>query len=64
MARAFRIQARLGYARPRNVMIGAIMGAMQEGFGKIYLAGADHSWTRTLSIDEDNNVCKYRRAFL
>ena len=29
------------------------MGTMQEGFGKIYLAGADHSWTRTLSIDED-----------
>lgn len=47
----------LGMPRPRNVMIGAVMAAMQEGFGKIYLAGADHSWTRTLSIDDDNHVC-------
>lgn len=53
----------LGMPRPRNVMIGAIMGAMQEGFGKIYLAGADHSWTRTLSIDEDNNVCNIVEHF-
>ncbi len=46
-----------GMPRPRNVMIASIIAAMGEGFGKIRLAGADHSWTRTLSIDKENNVC-------
>ncbi len=49
--------AGLGMPRPRNVLIAAVMAALSEGFGKIYLAGADHSWTRTLAVDKDNNVC-------
>lgn len=49
--------AGLGMPRPRNVLIAACMAAISEGFGKIYLAGADHSWTQTLSVDEDNQVC-------
>lgn len=53
--RAF--DAGLGMPRPRNVLIAAVMAAIGEGFGKIYLAGADHSWTRTLAVDSDNNVC-------
>ncbi len=46
----------MGMPRPRNVMIPAIMTAIREGYRKIYLFGADHTWTRTLSVDEENFV--------
>ena len=47
--------ARLGMPRPRNVLIPSIMLALGMGYTTIYLAGADPSWTRTLSVDDDNN---------
>lgn len=53
----------LGMPRPRNVLIPSIMAAMREGFDTIYLAGADHSWTRTLSVDDENRVCTVQPHF-
>lgn len=53
----------LGMPRPRNVLIPAIMIAMREGYRKIYLAGADHSWTRTLSVDDENFVVSIQPHF-
>ena len=58
---AFRLG--LGMPRPRNVLIPSIMIAMREGFDTIYLAGADHSWTRTLSVDDHNRVCTVQPHF-
>lgn len=42
--------------RPRNVLIPSLMCAIKMGFKNIYLTGADHSWTRTLEVDENNMV--------
>lgn len=53
----------LGMPRPRNVMIPAIMAAVREGYRKIYLCGADHTWTRTLSVDEENFVVSVQPHF-
>lgn len=53
----------LGMPRPRNVMIPAIMSAIREGFRKIYLCGADHTWTQTLSVDDENFVVSIQPHF-
>lgn len=45
-----------GMPRPRNVMIPAIMESIRMGYKKIYLYGADHSWTKTLDVDNENFV--------
>lgn len=49
--------------RPRNVLIPAIMIGMLLGYKEIYLTGADHSWTRTLSVDDDNRVVTVQPHF-
>ncbi len=46
----------VGMPRPRNVLIPSIMVALALGFKRIYLVGADHSWTRTLDVNERNEV--------
>jgi hypothetical protein len=33
------------------------------GFSRILIAGADHSWTKTLSVDNDNNVVSIQPHF-
>lgn len=57
------IDAGLGMPRPRNVMIPAIIAGIREGYRKIYLCGADHSWTRTLSVDDENFVVSIQPHF-
>ncbi|MBD5356892.1 MAG: hypothetical protein HDR88_07810 [Bacteroides sp.] len=59
----FLIDAGLGMPRPRNVMIPAIMVGIREGYRKIYLCGADHTWTQTLSIDDENFVVSVQPHF-
>ncbi|MBQ9077769.1 MAG: hypothetical protein IJY31_08020 [Muribaculaceae bacterium] len=53
----------LGMPRPRNVLIPSIMIAMSLGFRNIYITGADHSWTRTLSVNERNEVVSIQPHF-
>lgn len=53
----------LGMPRPRNVLIPAIMVGIALGYKKIYLAGADHSWTRTLEVTDDNTVVSVQPHF-
>lgn len=55
--------AGLGMPRPRNVLIPSIMLAMRMGYGKIYIAGADHSWTQTLWVDDENRVVSIQPHF-
>lgn len=55
--------AGLGMPRPRNVLIPSIMVAIREGYRRIYLAGADHTWTRTLSVDDENFVVSIQPHF-
>ena len=64
--RAFRhaaYRARLGMPRPRNVLIPSLMLAIAAGFKEIYIAGADHSWMKTIAVDDDNNVVSVQPHF-
>lgn len=49
--------------RPRNVLIPSIMAGIREGYRRIILVGADHTWTRTLSVDNDNHVISIQPHF-
>ncbi len=49
--------------RPRNVLIPAIMTGIKAGYTEIYLTGADHSWSRTLSVDDRNTVVSVQPHF-
>lgn len=53
----------LGMPRPRNVLIPAIMAGIQLGYREIYVAGADHSWMQTISVDDDNHVISVQPHF-
>lgn len=55
--------AGMGMPRPRNVLIPAIMTGIREGYSRIYLAGADHTWTQTLSVDHENFVVSIQPHF-
>lgn len=46
----------LGLPNSRNVMTQAIMSAINIGYKRIYLYGADHSWTRDLDADQNNRI--------
>ncbi len=61
--RRFAYSRGLGMPRPRNVLIPAIMVGMLMGYRTIYVAGADHSWTRTLSVNERNEVVSVQPHF-
>lgn len=52
-----------GLPRPRNVLIPAVMTGIWLGYKEIYLLGADHSWLRTLDVDEDNTVVSIQPHF-
>lgn len=54
---------RCGMPRPRNVLIPAIMMGIWLGFEEIYVAGADHSWTKTLEVEDDNTVVSVQPHF-
>ncbi len=53
----------LGMPRPRNVLIPAIMTGILAGYREIVILGADHSWLRTLSVDENNMVVSVQPHF-
>lgn len=53
----------LGMPRPRNVLIPSLMIAISLGFKTIYVAGADHSWMKTLDVTDDNTVVSVQPHF-
>lgn len=55
--------AGLAMPRPRNVLIPSIMIGIREGFRRIYIAGADHTWSRTLGVDDQNRVVSVQPHF-
>jgi hypothetical protein len=44
----------LGMPRPHNVLVPSIFLAINLGFKKIILFGADHSWHEGINVDESN----------
>lgn len=55
--RHFAYRHYLGMPRAQTVLNMAIISAINRGYKKIYLYGADHSWTRDLLVNDDNVVC-------
>ena len=53
----------LAMPRPRNVLIPALMVAINAGFDTIYISGADHSWMETLRVTDDNRVVSVQPHF-
>lgn len=53
----------LGMPRPRNVLIPAIMIGIREGYREIALVGADHSWSQTLWVTDNNRVVSVQPHF-
>lgn len=49
--------------RPRNVLIPSIMIAIWLGYKNIYIAGADHTWTKTLAVSDNNEVISIQPHF-
>lgn len=56
-------KARLGMPRPRNVLIPSLMIGLWLGYTEIYICGADHSWMKTLSVNERNEVISIQPHF-
>ncbi len=52
-----------GMPRPRNVLIASLMVALKIGYKQIFVTGADHSWTRTLEVSEQNEVISIQPHF-
>ncbi len=52
-----------GMPRPHNVLIPSIMIGMYLGFKKIYLWGADHSWLKEITVDDNNQVLVNQKHF-
>jgi len=59
----FAFSHRMGMPRPRNVLIPSIMIGIWLGYKRIYILGADHSWSRTLSVDDNNRVVSIQPHF-
>lgn len=53
----------LAMPRPRNVLIPAIMLALNEGYAEVDIVGADHSWMKTISVTDDNEVVSVQPHF-
>ena len=47
----------LGMPKCQTVVNFALMAAINMKYQNIYLYGADHSWTKDLRVDNNNNVC-------
>lgn len=56
-------KSRRGMPRPRNVLIPSIMIALWLGYKKIFIAGADHTWTKTLAVSDANEVISVQPHF-
>ena len=53
----------LAMPRPRNVLIPALMLSIALGFREVDIVGADHTWMKTLSVTDDNEVVSIQEHF-
>lgn len=61
--RRFMYRIGAGMPRPRNVLIPSIMTGISLGFKRIFITGADHGWTKTLSVNDRNEVISVQPHF-
>lgn len=57
------MQRHMGMPRPRNVLIPSLMIGIWLGYSRIVVLGADHSWLKTLSVDDNNKVVSVQPHF-
>lgn len=43
--------------RPQNVLVPAIFNGINAGYRDVMIYGADHSWTESIRVDDQNRVC-------
>jgi hypothetical protein len=53
---SFLFKLNLGMPRPHNVLVPGIFLALNMGYKKVYITGADHSWHEELIVNEQNQV--------
>jgi hypothetical protein len=53
----------LGMPRPHNVLIPSIFLAINLGYGRIIIFGADHSWHEDIKIDANNTITVNHQHF-
>lgn len=61
--RHFIYKKNMGMPRPVNILNAALFLAVNMGYKKVNLYGADHSWISDLFVDDENNVCCYQSHF-
>jgi len=59
----FIFKNRLGMPRPHNVLIPSLMIGIAEGYDKISVLGADHSWLGEISVNEKNEALVNQKHF-
>ncbi len=57
------LSASLGSPRPHNVLIPSILQAINSGYKKVYILGADHSWLPQISVNSKNEVLLNQKHF-
>lgn len=53
----------MGIPRPHNVLIPSIYLAVNLGFKRIFIFGADHSWHEDIKVDESNKLTVNHQHF-
>ncbi len=53
----------LGMPRPYNVLIPSILYCINNGYKNIFLVGADHSWLKEITVDDQNRVLVRQKHF-
>lgn len=59
----FAMKFNLGSPRPHNVLIPSILIAINSGYKKLILFGADHSWLPQISVNENNEALINQKHF-
>ena len=61
--RHFCFRLNWGMPRPHNILIPSLTHAINMGYKKIYLLGADHSWLSEISVNDQNQVLINQKHF-
>jgi len=59
----FLFKKNLAMPRPHNVMIPSLIVGINMGYSTIYLIGADHSWLKDISVNDNNEALINNRHF-
>lgn len=61
--RRYLYKRNLSMPRCQNVVVPAIFVGINEGYKKIEILGVDHSWTKDIRVNDENQVCTISSHF-